>query len=410
MIPTKRHQRTGDSEQPIFGLATLLFVGHRALRLCSLLTPRGQPKSLVAPSASIYEMTSSKFPKKFLCAIIFSGWIGLAALATAADAGSPVITNAAGVSPADPKLADAAAITNQDALRSMLEVQDQIHELQAANERNAKLMEERMKSIESSIAGEQTRQLAEVQRTMKEVQQTNKAMLWQAMAFAAVGFLVLILAVVIHWLTVNRFAKMLALAPVGLALGEGKVPAALGMGNGGAVAMLPSPVVEQSTERFLEILSRLEKRILEFEASAESHGALPENGGGKAQLSTPAGGGSESADSVMLLLSKGQTLLKLDQPEEALACFDEVLALEPGQVEALLKKGAALERLQRRLDGAINCYDRAAPRHGSLPRAGDGVSLPGGVYFHEIVRSAIPRRWNVTSRRCAHKKRVAPPT
>ncbi len=114
----------------------------------------------------------------------------MAALATAADAGSPVVTNAAGVSPVDPKLADAAAITNQDALRSMLEVQDQIHELQAANDRNAKLMEERMKSIESSIAGEQTRQLAEVQRTMKEVQQTNKAMLWQAMAFAAVGFLV----------------------------------------------------------------------------------------------------------------------------------------------------------------------------------------------------------------------------
>ena len=50
-------------EQPIFGPATLLFLGHRAPRLCSLVTPRGRPKSLVAPSASIYEMGSRLFLK-----------------------------------------------------------------------------------------------------------------------------------------------------------------------------------------------------------------------------------------------------------------------------------------------------------------------------------------------------------
>ena len=56
----KKHiQNTGEwkRKRPIFGPATLLFVGRRALRLCSLLTPRGQPKSLAAPSAPIYEMT-----------------------------------------------------------------------------------------------------------------------------------------------------------------------------------------------------------------------------------------------------------------------------------------------------------------------------------------------------------------
>ena len=45
-------------EQPIFGPATLLFLGRRAPWLCSLVTPRGQPKSLVAPSTFIYEMGS----------------------------------------------------------------------------------------------------------------------------------------------------------------------------------------------------------------------------------------------------------------------------------------------------------------------------------------------------------------
>jgi len=34
------------------------------LRGCSLLTPRGQPKSPSAPSAAIYEMTSDKNPAR----------------------------------------------------------------------------------------------------------------------------------------------------------------------------------------------------------------------------------------------------------------------------------------------------------------------------------------------------------
>ena len=42
----------------IFGPATSLFVGHRPIGACSLLTPRGRPKTLVAPSAAIYEMAS----------------------------------------------------------------------------------------------------------------------------------------------------------------------------------------------------------------------------------------------------------------------------------------------------------------------------------------------------------------
>jgi len=225
-------------------------------------------------------MTTKNLPK-FLQSVIFSGWIGAAALGMAADASSPVVTNAPGVNSADPKLLEAAIVTNQESVRAFLEVQDQLHELKASNERNAKLLEERMKSIESSVASEQARQLEEVKATIKEIQQSSRTRLTEAMAFAAFGFLVLILAGVMHWLTVNRLSKMIAHAPAGLALGEGKAPGALGMGNGG-MAMLPSPAVEQSTERFMEILSRLEKRILEVEASAESR-ALPVNGGGKAQ-------------------------------------------------------------------------------------------------------------------------------
>ena len=58
------------------------------------------------------------------------------------------------------------------------------------------------------------------------------------------------------------------------------------------------------------------------------------------------------------LLSQAHSMLDVDNPEAALACFDEVLALEPDHSEALVKKGAALERLHK-LNEAIECYDRA---------------------------------------------------
>src|ERR1700722_16457361 len=63
-LSMKRNRANNESwrakrrERPIFGPATSLFVGHRSLRTCSLLTPRGRPKSLAAPSAPIYEMAS----------------------------------------------------------------------------------------------------------------------------------------------------------------------------------------------------------------------------------------------------------------------------------------------------------------------------------------------------------------
>src|SRR5207247_9265364 len=61
---------------------------------------------------------------------------------------------------------------------------------------------------------------------------------------------------------------------------------------------------------------------------------------------------------IALLLGKGQSLLHLDQTEEAIACFNEVLALDPQHTEALVKKGTALEKIKR-LEDAIECYDRA---------------------------------------------------
>ncbi|HMF88255.1 MAG TPA: tetratricopeptide repeat protein, partial [Gemmatimonadaceae bacterium] len=66
-----------------------------------------------------------------------------------------------------------------------------------------------------------------------------------------------------------------------------------------------------------------------------------------------------------LLLGKGQALLNLDQAEQALECFDEILALDPNNTEALLRRGLALERMES-WEKALECYDRAIALDGAL--------------------------------------------
>ncbi|PYK96478.1 MAG: hypothetical protein DME19_19595, partial [Verrucomicrobia bacterium] len=85
---------------------------------------------------------------------------------------------------------------------------------------------------------------------------------------------------------------------------------------------------------------------------------------------------SSQAPHLALLLAKGQTLLSLDKPAEALACFDEIISLDPRNAEAFVKKGTALERL-RRTEEALECYDRAIAVDRSLTTA---YLYKGGVF------------------------------
>jgi tetratricopeptide (TPR) repeat protein len=64
------------------------------------------------------------------------------------------------------------------------------------------------------------------------------------------------------------------------------------------------------------------------------------------------------AKRVTLLLANTETLLKAGRPKEALASAEEVLALEPTSIDAVVKRGKALEDLGRP-EEAITAYDRA---------------------------------------------------
>jgi tetratricopeptide (TPR) repeat protein len=197
-------------------------------------------------------------------------------------------------------------------------------------------------------------------------------MLLVAGAFAAMGFMAMLLMAYFQWRTVNRLAEISSALPrLDRTLGAGRPIAALGPGD---TQLIPVSRAEQSNLRMSDALERLEKRIHELEHTA--HPPLPEatghvhpaehaEPGPSPGNGSPANGVAPEADRVRMLLGKGQSLLNLDQAEEALACFDEALVLDSHNTEALVKKGSALERL-RKLDEAIECYDRAIAADDSM--------------------------------------------
>jgi tetratricopeptide (TPR) repeat protein len=61
---------------------------------------------------------------------------------------------------------------------------------------------------------------------------------------------------------------------------------------------------------------------------------------------------------IAVLMAKARTSLNANNVLEAAACYEEILKFDPKHSEALVKKGSALERLNR-FEAAIESYDRA---------------------------------------------------
>jgi len=285
-------------------------------------------------------------------------------------------------------------------MRAYLQLQEQLRAMQLAVERNRKESTEtalqtaealaggmkatsetlanRMKVLEESMSTQRSREL-------DAMQSSNKTMLIVACVFASFGFLALFMMGYFQWRTVSRLAEISAVLPrPGFSLAGQRPRGALIAGESSVSA--PALGHREDADLF-QTIAQLEKRIRELE-----HGSATHNGNGgqigseppNSKLQTPnqetklegpdsktqgpnADGGSDKeamatnpdgSDRVTVLLGKGQSLLNVEKAEEALACFEEVLALDGRNAEALVKKGAALERL-RKLNEAIECYDRA---------------------------------------------------
>jgi tetratricopeptide (TPR) repeat protein len=280
---------------------------------------------------------------------------------------------------------------SQETLRAYVHLQEQIHSTQLAIEQlrrdadqasaeNAKLLASRLEALETALAAQRAREL--------DATQSYRVMVIVAGAFAGVGVLGMLLMAYFQWRSVNRLAEMTAGLPALRALGPVPAYAALGAGESDLVH---GGAAEQSNQRLLGALGRLEKRIYELEHTTQTplHEGAPNASGtsivqgngelfeavGGGAVRTEAAGGGEMVE-VNALLNKGQSLLNQDNAQGALACFDEILKSSPGHGEALVKKGTALERL-RKFDEALECYDRAIAADSSLTVA---YLCKGGVF------------------------------
>jgi tetratricopeptide (TPR) repeat protein len=264
----------------------------------------------------------------------------------------------------------------QETPRAYLQLQEQLHATQLAIERNrleadaaaaenAKAFANRLQGVEQALSLQRAQEL-------EAMQSSNRAVLTVAGLFAVFGFLAMLFMAYFQWRTINRLAEISAALPVAHALGGGPPVAALGTGDTPLVTVISA---QQSSLRLLGALERLEKRIYQLEhtpdpprhegpSPGQAEEVAPSVGAMSAAAPSDAAAPADAAR-IRVLLDKGKSLLNLDQAEKAVACFDQVLALEPNHPEALVQKGAALERL-RKLDEAIACYDRAIEADGSM--------------------------------------------
>jgi tetratricopeptide (TPR) repeat protein len=170
-----------------------------------------------------------------------------------------------------------------------------------------------------------------------------------------VGLLAMILTPLFQWRAVNRIAE----ADARRVQSNGLVT----LGD-----LLPDGVGTEATasanRRLMTAIDRIERRILELEntaspaqpdAAAETPRKISGHGAEPHRL---AGAPGPRSDRIALLLAKGRSLLTTSKPAEALACYDEILALDATHADAWLRKGVALERLTRDPE-AVTAYDRA---------------------------------------------------
>ncbi|MEK7707375.1 MAG: tetratricopeptide repeat protein, partial [Verrucomicrobiota bacterium] len=281
---------------------------------------------------------------------------------------------------AEPPPAKLETEASPDVMRAYLQLQEQLHatqlaiesnrqEAEAAATRNTEAVTLRLQALEESLVAQRALEL----ETMRS---TNRVMLTVGGVCAAIGFLAMLLTAYLQWRAVSRLTEFSVLSQASLTLGRAP---AHSVGAGVADTQPVSSVLtEQVNTRLLGALERLEKRIVELEHTAHPPLGEPNSTAG----AIPADGAvAGRTDRVTLLLAKGESLLSLDKTEEALACYDEILALETDHSEALVKKGDTLERL-RKIDDAISCYDRAIAAGPSLTVA----YLHKGSLFNRLER------------------------
>lgn len=268
-------------------------------------------------------------------------------------------------------------LSQAELLKAYLQVREQLHATQMAIVNNrVEALTEKLDAIKTNVEAERERQQAERDRQQGEIQRAaaererqyletqlaHRTTMWVAAAFGALGLIAMVAIPFIQSRTIARLSEPRFLPTPQLAapLPGDLLP---------AEAAGADQTVTASSQRLMSVIDRMEQRILELEhttvSSAEPPApptaSPPKNGqwtNGGAEATRRANSNSDQATWIAVLLSKGKSLLAANKAREAVACYDEILKLDPAEPEALVRKGTALERMNR-FEEALQCYERA---------------------------------------------------
>ena len=242
-----------------------------------------------------------------------------------ASTASPAVTAAAPTNTVDTEALLRSVLILQEQLRTtQRDVQQAREDANAASRHTAELLSGRLDFIEK--------------KQMAAIESSNQLMLKIVGIIAALACLAVILSV---WVQVRAVGKLSDISHQLELLPALAAPAGTRQISNGEV-LHSTPLIQTSTESLSDNVDRLQRRIDELEHTASHTNAEV----------TPI------HSRAVTVMAKGQSFLNMDNPDEALACFEEALTIDPTHIEAWLKKGTALERLQR-IDEAIAAYDKA---------------------------------------------------
>jgi tetratricopeptide (TPR) repeat protein len=244
----------------------------------------------------------------------------------------------------------------QDQLRATQRAVEQAREQAQSDARRAEeLMAARLNLIEQTLNAQRVQEIS-------ALQQSTRTVIVAAGSITVLGLLAVVFAGFAQVRAMTRLAdvsRQLRDALPALTAGDPASPALL----------LGRESVANANGTLLTAIDRLQKRLEDMEASVSS---THTGTNGHHQIAAPV----TTSSQVTPLLAKGQALLNMEKPDEALDQFDEALRVEPRNIEAWIKKGTALERLQR-VDEAIVAYDQAIAVDGSTATA---YLFKAGVY------------------------------
>ena len=242
---------------------------------------------------------------------------------------------------------------------------------ETAAKRQTEALATRLSELEQALATQRERHL-------EAMQKANRTVLIGIAALVTMGLMGTALMAIFMFRSMNRLVETAASLPARPTL-PGSQPHLLGAGEPLALSELPS--LEPSSQKLIDAVGQLQRRILELEQAA-SASSLPNLHSGQnvttssssarplidAAVSQKTSNRAADSNRGDALLENGTALLNQGQIPAALACFDELIMLRPDHAEAHLKRGAALEKAER-FEEALSSFSKSLELDASLVTA-----------------------------------------